>query len=270
MPKVDICIYIYFLIFIYLFCWWECSGGNLSLKPQNDVRKHWLGASGLLEATFSIKTLVLIWQRMWEGNLEECLTGATVPLSNQLELWLPVSCAAEGADCLELEFMCRRGDGWVDWNEVDAEFRLFHFSSVSVYPLFQRSFFFLLCLPSLNLAFHKVQRLHLTLNFSSSIIKKFIFTLTDVSIWLPFLTVGCVGWMDSGSCTHCICSMAALQEPAGKFDVDERGSKEGHPRSRSLSYSGGALQQCHPRWQKQSLQACLNCTGIIRKPNFII
>lgn len=141
---------------------------------------------------------------------------------------------------------------------------------LSVYPLFQRSFFFLLCLPSLNLAFHKVQRLHLTLNFSSSIIKKFIFTLTDVSIWLPFLTVGCVGWMDSGSCTHCICSMAALQEPAGKFDVDERGSKEGHPRSRSLSYSGGALQQCHPRWQKQSLQACLNCTGIIRKPNFII
>lgn len=41
--------------------------------------------------------------------------------------------------------------------------------------------------------------------------------------------------MDGGSCTHCICSMAALGESTGKFDVDKHVSYKGHSGSLSLT-----------------------------------
>lgn len=226
-------------------------------SPKMMQEKCLLGVSELLEATFSIKNSCTdLTERMQEQNLEEWPTGATVPLSNQLQLWL--AC-----------FMCSRSS-WLIRGRVHVQNRrwlsrlehiiLLFFSPFIPCSRVQSYSVMLLALAACMVSTSSFTTFNsLILNLSSSVRTRFIFMFTNILIWLPFLTVGCVGWMDGRSCTHCTCSLAL--ELASKFDVDKHNSLEGHLENEDLSkcdISGDTV-------------AVINCnTGIISQPNFII
>lgn len=121
---------------------------------------------------------------------------------------------------------------------------------LSVYPLFQSSVFSIVLLA---FAACTVSTSSFT-NSNSLIYELFLLHHDKIHLYidwrLDLASVFCK--MDGGSCTHCICSMAALGESTGKFDVDKHVSYKGHSGSLTLSYSSGSLQPCHQCWQEQS------------------
>lgn len=106
-------LHFFLLLFILLMrmLWWKC----FSQAPKWCKRNVYWESLNFWRQLLASKPLVLIWLRECEsetlrsGQQEPLCLWATSYSSN-----LPVSCAAEAADWLEGEFVCRTGDGWVD------------------------------------------------------------------------------------------------------------------------------------------------------------